>query len=512
MQGTLFDEQTKDGFFVLHPLSKVRMLWDCLITLFCIYIALVVPFAVVFEDALSKKVGRDLQTLDRCINYFFMFDVVLNFRTGYFNRDFELVMNGKKVARNYLLTWFLLDLVSSLPFDDFNAAPNINLQVAKVLKMFKLVRVVKLLKPRNVDFEGVSDILDDIQQSKLTQMVYRRSTVLINMLLLCHWMACGMKLVDEGFLEGYDRIQSGDLWAEYLAALYWSMTTITTVGYGDICPTTDKERAYTISAMVVGGAFYGYVVGSITSMVSNNDLNASAYYDRMDLIYAWLTHHRFPPTLRRGIVHFFKGYLTEKSAVDEATIWQDLSPELQKNVGEYMIHEDVKSNPLFDGMGIHSVVQLQSVLRRFTVKPGHTIAEKGEVGSAMYIVVSGWLQMDTGDEEVDEDGVLGSQSTNWHTLATEGKINLGPGQSFGEEVLLGLVETYEYTVTVLEKTKLEMIFENEFNSIFQCMPNELERMRQNALELHPQLAQMHAPYRGDLSTADGDLSTCGLEQ
>ena len=37
------------------------------------------------------------------------------------------------------------------------------------------------------------------------------------------------------------------------------------VGYGDITATTDAERAYSIAAMVVGGGFYGYVVGSITT-------------------------------------------------------------------------------------------------------------------------------------------------------------------------------------------------------------------------------------------------------
>ena len=59
--------------------------------------------------------------------------------------------------------------------------------------------------------------------------------------------------------------------------------------FGDIVPTSNSERAYTTASMVVGGGFYGYVVGAITSMVSNSDLNTQAYHQRMDLILAWLS-------------------------------------------------------------------------------------------------------------------------------------------------------------------------------------------------------------------------------
>merc|ERR1719487_2491084 len=121
------------------------------------------------------------------------------------------------------------------------------------------------------------------------------------------------------------------------------MTTLTTVGYGDIIPSSDLERGYTTLAMVVGGAFYGYIVGSITTIVANNDLNSSAYYDRMDLIHAWLTHHRLPMQMKRTLRRYFKAYLMDKSAVSEADIWHDLSPELQKDVGQYIVHQEVKS-------------------------------------------------------------------------------------------------------------------------------------------------------------------------
>ena len=54
------------------------------------------------------------------------------------------------------------------------------------------------------------------------------------------------------------------------------MTTMTTVGYGDITPESDAERVLAVTAMVVGGAFYGFVIASMASFVTQTDENARA--------------------------------------------------------------------------------------------------------------------------------------------------------------------------------------------------------------------------------------------
>merc|ERR1712113_72565 len=108
-----------------------------------------------------------------------------------------------------------------------------------------------------------------------------------------------MAAVDPGSLDE-DLAEDASTGSRYLAAMYWAMTTLSTVGYGDITPTSDIERGYSMLAMVVGGAFYGYIVGCVTSVISDMDLNMRAYCERMDLITSWLDGHAdVPPTLRR---------------------------------------------------------------------------------------------------------------------------------------------------------------------------------------------------------------------
>lgn len=54
----------------------------------------------------------------------------------------------------------------------------------------------------------------------------------------------------------------------YNTAIYWSFTTLATVGYGDVTPCNHMEIVYTTGAMVVGSAMFAYIVGDIASIVS----------------------------------------------------------------------------------------------------------------------------------------------------------------------------------------------------------------------------------------------------
>merc|ERR1719174_3581796 len=73
-------------------------------------------------------------------------------------------------------------------------------------------------------------------------------------------------------------------------------------------------------------------------------------------------------------------------------------------------------------------------------------------------------------------------------LGESKRRQLVPGQCFGEEILLGFEEFYDYTVTSTEESKMEMIQQAEFIRVFQMMPNILERIRKNALLINPDWA------------------------
>ena len=115
--------------------------------------------------------------------------------------------------------------------------------------------------------------------------------------------------------------------------------------------------------MLIGGAIYGYIIGSITTVCSSVDAQRKAYYDRMDLIQAYMNHHGFPAPLRYKVRAYFKRYFNMRSALDEKAILNDLDPELRQEVGAFLLHDVVRQNAIFAKLSAAVLARVVLVLK-----------------------------------------------------------------------------------------------------------------------------------------------------
>jgi hypothetical protein len=56
-----------------------------------------------------------------------------------------------------------------------------------------------------------------------------------------------------------------------MLAVYFTVTTMTTVGYGDMSANTTIERCFCVFLMIVGVVVFTFISGSLASVLSNYD-------------------------------------------------------------------------------------------------------------------------------------------------------------------------------------------------------------------------------------------------
>jgi cyclic nucleotide gated channel len=108
--------------------------------------ALSVPFFVAFRPAYENELYMFI--LNTIIDFIFCADVVLNFYTTYIDHSGEEVMDHKKIVRRYIRKNFWIDLVASVPLDNFITmyAPAVGGEVLQLTDMLKMIRILRLAR------------------------------------------------------------------------------------------------------------------------------------------------------------------------------------------------------------------------------------------------------------------------------------------------------------------------------------------------------------------------------
>jgi Ion channel len=74
-------------------------------------------------------------------------------------------------------------------------------------------------------------------------------------------------------MKGYQEYDNLSL---YLTAFYFTVTTIVTVGYGDITPYNNAERCFVIFLMLVGVISFSFATGTLSSIIQSHDSKNAA--------------------------------------------------------------------------------------------------------------------------------------------------------------------------------------------------------------------------------------------
>ena len=73
------------------------------------------PLNLAFSETLESIVWY--MNMNYSIDFFFFIDILVNFNSAYIDESYEVIDNRKKIAHSYLVSWFIIDFLSIVPFE-----------------------------------------------------------------------------------------------------------------------------------------------------------------------------------------------------------------------------------------------------------------------------------------------------------------------------------------------------------------------------------------------------------
>ncbi|CEF62317.1 Potassium voltage-gated channel subfamily H member 5 [Strongyloides ratti] len=419
-------ETPKTSPHIILHYSTFKTVWDWSILGLTFYTAFMVPYNIAFKtrDYLKgpPKTIDHVAMMDSIVDVIFFADILLNFHTTFVGPGGEVVIDPSIIRRNYFKSWFIIDLLSCLPYDIFYMFKHDDERIGSLFSALKVVRLLRLGR--------VARKLDNYLE-------YGAATLLLLLcayVLVAHWMACiwysigeyevKQRMIDGAYPDNWlvklgndlkqpfifnitrmdypDRVQiygGPERTTTYLSSLYFTMSCMSTVGFGNIASNTANEKLFSIIMMIISALLYAAIFGHMTTIIQQMTASRVRYHEMISNVREFIKLQEIPKELSERVIDYVTSTYAMTKGIDISKILgycpKDMKADICVHLNRKVFNEHACFRLASDGCLRSFAVYLETN----HAAPGDLLYHTGESVDALWFVVQGSLEV-IQDEEV----------------------------------------------------------------------------------------------------------------
>ncbi|KAK4265136.1 hypothetical protein QN277_026225 [Acacia crassicarpa] len=376
--------------FIISPYDRRYRVWETFLVILVIYTAWVSPF----EFGFLKEPVRPLSIADNVVNGFFAIDIVLTFFVAYLDKaSYLLVDSHRRIAWKYTSSWLIFDVISTIPSELIH---KISPSPLKSYGFFNMLRLWRLRR--------VSALFSRMEKDKSYNYFWVRCVKLICVTLFAvHCAGCFYYLLAARYHDpektwlgeqmGAD-FEKQSLWSRYVISIYWSITTLTTVGYGDLHPVNSREMIFDIFYMLFNLGLTAYLIGNMTNLVVHFTSRTRQFRDTIQAAASFAQRNRLPVRLQdQMIAHLCLKFRTDSEGLQQQETLDSLPKAIRSSISHYLFYSLVDKVYLFRGVSNDLLFQLVSEMKAEYFPPKEDVILQNEAPTDFYILATGAVEL-----------------------------------------------------------------------------------------------------------------------
>eukprot|EP01038_Epipyxis_sp_PR26KG_P012573 gene12573-16861_t len=180
--------------------------------------------------------------------------------------------------------------------------------------------------------------------------------------------------------------------SRYFRSFHFISTTLLTVGFGDIYPRNTPEYLMTIVLIICGALFCGFLISSITSLLSNRNITAKMHRNDLETITSYLQSRNIDEVYKNTIIQFYDYYYTRQCSVKEEAIFDNIPSELVTEI-KMTFQNGLENIPFFKTLPQNLLKLFLNKLEFRTYIPKAIVLEKGVICRELQIIRSGKIDV-----------------------------------------------------------------------------------------------------------------------